>query len=72
MRGRHRLEAERYPLFTMLGQSIGCMLFAWSCLWSLVPDVYIDTTGCAFTYPVAFIFGVRKIAAYVHYPTIST
>jgi len=37
-----------------------------------LPDVFVDTTGCAFTYAVArLVFGC-KVAAYVHYPTIST
>lgn len=37
-----------------------------------LPDWFIDTTGCAFTFTVArFIYGCR-IMAYVHYPTIST
>ncbi len=37
-----------------------------------VPDVFFDTTGCAFTFPVAkFMFGCR-VFSYTHYPTIST
>lgn len=37
-----------------------------------LPDVFVDTTGCAFTYlPAALLFGCR-VVAYVHYPTIST
>jgi alpha-1,2-mannosyltransferase len=34
-------------------------------------DVFIDTTGFAFTLPLAALSGA-KVAAYVHYPTIST
>ncbi len=34
-------------------------------------QVYIDTTGWAFTYPLAWRAGSR-VACYVHYPTIST
>ena len=38
----------------------------------LLPDVFIDTTGCALTYlPAKLLFGCH-ILAYVHYPTIST
>jgi len=37
-----------------------------------LPDVFVDTTGCAFTYlPASVLFGCR-VVAYVHYPTIST
>lgn len=38
---------------------------------ALVPGVYCDTTGWAFPYPLVWLAGAR-VAAYVHYPTIST
>jgi len=38
----------------------------------LMPDTFVDTTGCAFTYVVAAILFGCKVIAYVHYPTIST
>lgn len=72
VRGRPWLEARRYPVFTMLGQSAGSVLFALACLAAFAPDVWLDTTGCAFTYPVAALLGRSRVAAYVHYPTIST
>jgi len=67
------LDAARYPYFTMLGQSLGSMVVGWEALWrSGAPHLFIDTTGFAFTLPVAkLVFGSRT-AAYVHYPTIST
>lgn len=34
-------------------------------------QLFIDTTGWAFTYPVAAAAGAR-VAAYTHYPTVST
>ncbi|KAL3899361.1 MAG: hypothetical protein SGCHY_002099 [Lobulomycetales sp.] len=73
-----------YPRFTMLGQAFGSILVALECLWNHKPKVYIgtlfvlpliraDTLGHAFTYPVArLVFAVPRIAAYVHYPTISS
>ena len=33
--------------------------------------MFIDTTGWAFCYPLAWLAGSR-VAAYVHYPTISS
>ncbi len=72
VRGRPWLEAQRYPVFTMLGQSLGSVLFAAACLCAFCPDVFLDTTGCAFTYPLASLAGRCRVAAYVHYPTIST
>lgn len=32
--------------------------------------MFIDTTGWAFTYPLAWLAGSR-VACYVHYPTVS-
>ena len=38
----------------------------------ILPDIFIDTTGCALTYlPAKLLFGCH-VLAYVHYPTIST
>lgn len=39
--GRHG----SYPVFTMVGQSLGSMVLAALCLWSFIPDVFVDTTG---------------------------
>ncbi|RYG44865.1 hypothetical protein EON67_11275, partial [archaeon] len=66
------LEASRYPRFTMLGQSLGSMLVAWQALRLYQPDVFVDTTGCAFTFVIAKVFTACRVAAYVHYPTITT
>ena len=37
----------------------------------MVPQVWVDTTGWAFPYPLVRMAG-GSVAAYVHYPTIST
>eukprot|EP00941_MAST-03F_sp_MAST-3F-sp1_P001950 g1950.t1 len=65
------LEAKMYPRFTMLGQSFGSILFGLEALLAVRPDVWIDTTGLAFTYPLARLCGCTVIS-YTHYPTIST
>ena len=68
---RELLEAATWPRFTMLGQSLGSIILAFKALFQFTPDIFIDTTGCAFTLPIAYLFGCRT-AAYVHYPTISS
>ncbi|RHZ89423.1 hypothetical protein Glove_14g13 [Diversispora epigaea] len=69
---RHWVEDVRYPRFTLLGQSLGSMVLGFEALEKLTPDLYFDTMGYAFTYLIAKrIFGC-KVAAYVHYPTISS
>ena len=35
----------------------------------LVVQVFVDTSGWAFTYPLARLAGAR-VAAYTHYPTV--
>lgn len=65
--------------FSLLVESFGTMQLAYKALQfslkigHLLPDVYVDTTGYAFTYVVArILFGCQHVWAYVHYPTIST
>ncbi|XP_033222084.1 GDP-Man:Man(3)GlcNAc(2)-PP-Dol alpha-1,2-mannosyltransferase isoform X2 [Belonocnema kinseyi] len=69
---RKWVEAETYPYFTLLGQSLGSMWLGWEALSALQPDIYIDTMGYAFTYPLFKYIGGCSIGCYTHYPTIST
>ncbi|KAI8564258.1 hypothetical protein RHMOL_Rhmol03G0167800 [Rhododendron molle] len=54
----------------MIGQSIGSVYLSWEALSKFTPLYYFDTSGYAFTYPVARMFGC-KVICYTHYPTIS-
>jgi len=68
---RRLVTAEAWPRFTMIGQSIGSALLATEALWKSCPHVFVDTTGYAFSYPIArFLFGAT-VHCYTHYPTIS-
>ncbi|KAL7545124.1 hypothetical protein ACHAWF_014491 [Thalassiosira exigua] len=58
--------------FTMIAESWGTMKLAWYALSVVNPHVFIDTTGCAFTFFVAKLLAGCKVGTYVHYPTIST
>lgn len=69
---RFLVEASTYPAFTLLGQSLGSIVLGLEALVAASPEVWIDTMGYAFAYPAARILGGCKVAAYVHYPTIST
>ena len=57
---------------SMIAESGNTMRLAWAALHKLTPDIYIDTTGAAFTFLVAKVLAGCKVGAYVHYPTIST
>ena len=72
LKKRILVEAKTYPRFTLLGQSLGSIWLAWEALMKCCPDVFIDTTGYAFTLPVFKNIGKCNVACYVHYPTISS
>lgn len=67
---RKWIEETMYPRFTMIGQSLGSVYLSWEALCKYTPLYYFDTSGYAFTYPVARLFGC-KVICYTHYPTIS-
>ncbi|URE49397.1 Glycosyl transferases group 1 [Musa troglodytarum] len=68
---RKRIEEHTYPHFTMIGKSLGSVYLSWEALCKFTPQFYFDTSGYAFTYPLAWIFGC-KVICYTHYPTISS
>ncbi|ORZ12049.1 hypothetical protein BCR41DRAFT_308093 [Lobosporangium transversale] len=69
---RFLVESTQWPRFTLIGQSIGSVVLGWEALRRVVPDIWIDTMGYAFTYPAARMFGNCQVVAYVHYPIISS
>ncbi|KAI1318251.1 asparagine-linked glycosylation protein [Mortierella claussenii] len=69
---RFWVEDAKWPRFTLIGQSLGSMVLGWEALRRVVPDIWIDTMGYAFTYPAARLFGGCQVVAYVHYPAISS
>ncbi|XP_074276655.1 GDP-Man:Man(3)GlcNAc(2)-PP-Dol alpha-1,2-mannosyltransferase [Silene latifolia] len=68
---RKWIEETTYPRFTMIGQSLGSVYLSWEALCKFTPFYFFDTSGYAFTYPLARIFGC-KVICYTHYPTISS
>lgn len=63
---------DRRSRFSLLAESWGTMKLAYKALEQVTPHVFFDTTGCAFTYFVARVLAGCQVAAYVHYPTLST
>ncbi|KAJ2356242.1 asparagine-linked glycosylation protein, partial [Coemansia sp. RSA 2618] len=63
----------KYPRMTLLLQSVASVVLAAEAVHGLVPDVFIDTVGFAFTYPLVAMLSSRiPIVSYTHYPTISS
>ncbi|CAI5726061.1 unnamed protein product [Peronospora destructor] len=74
---REILEPSRYRSFTLLWQSVahirlGLEAVQESSRQQLYPQVWVDTTGCPFSYVVASLLYACTVVAYVHYPMIST
>lgn len=44
---RKWVEAEKYPVMTMLGQSLGSIVLGFEALLKFQPDIFIDTMGKA-------------------------
>lgn len=64
--------ASSWPHLTLLGQTIGSLVLGWEALSSIVPDIFIDTMGYAFTLGLCrWLFPQSPTGAYVHYPMIS-
>lgn len=72
LKHRYVVEAKYYPFFTLLGQSLGSFILGLEAALKYVPDIYIDTMGYAWTYPIFRLLCSCRVGAYVHYPTIST
>ena len=72
LKKRRWVEAKTWPFLTLVGQSLGSIVLGLEALWSLAPDVYIDTMGYAFTLPLFKWLGGCRVGCYVHYPTVST
>ncbi|KAI5068412.1 hypothetical protein GOP47_0016757 [Adiantum capillus-veneris] len=68
---RRWVEPKSYPYFTLLGQSLGSMVLGMEALLKSTPLVFFDTSGYAFTYPLARALGCQ-VVSYTHYPTISS
>lgn len=59
-----------YPVLTLVGQALGSMVLAYEAISNLMPDVWVDTVGLAFSYPVVAKFAHIPIVSYTHYPFI--
>jgi alpha-1,2-mannosyltransferase len=70
---RKYVVSSSYPYMTLLGQSLGSLVVAYDAFTLLVPDIFVDTMGYAFTLALCkWLFPTVPVGAYVHYPTIST
>lgn len=45
LKQRKWVEAERYPILTLLGQSVGSIVLGFEALLKFQPDIFLDTMG---------------------------
>jgi hypothetical protein len=64
-------QESRYPYLTMLFQLLAMVYLGYVSLHHYVPDIFIDTVGVPFMYPLVKLFGCHVIT-YVHYPLLSS
>ena len=69
---RKWLDGSMYPFLTMLFQSLASIVVNLECLCRLCPDIYIDTMGVPYAYPLVKHVAGCRVMAYVHYPIISS
>ncbi|KAK9456425.1 hypothetical protein V1511DRAFT_281953 [Dipodascopsis uninucleata] len=72
LKKRYLVASETWPHFTLLGQALGSIPLTYEAMSQLVPDIYIDTMGYAFSYPLVSLALSIPVGAYVHYPMISS
>jgi len=72
LRSRFLLEKKYYKICTLLGQNIGSIIVGFEALIRFIPDIYIDSTGYAFTYPCFHYLASIPIISYVHCPIIDS
>ena len=69
--GGRALKPELYPRFTMFWQAWASIAVSFEAL-SICPcDVFIDTMGIGYAYPLVKLFFNPKIFSYTHYPLVS-
>lgn len=55
----------------MICQSLASIVVGIECLFRFTPDIFCDTTGVPFSYPVAKLLANCLVVSYTHYPIIS-
>lgn len=69
---RRFVDSKMWPHFTLLGQALGSILLTFEAIFKCPPDVWCDTMGYPFGYPIVRYFAKIPIVTYTHYPVISS
>ena len=66
------MHAHNYPSWTLLWQMIAYQKVCAEALSKMPCDVFVDTIGVGFAYPLVQVLFGCKVVSYTHYPTISS
>ncbi|SCU89831.1 LAFA_0E21242g1_1 [Lachancea sp. 'fantastica'] len=72
LKTRRYVDPKTWPKLTLLGQALGSVILAVEALYKLSPDVWCETMGYPFTYPIAKWVARIPVITYTHYPIISS
>ena len=66
------MDSAKYPTFTLLWQMLAYNEVCAEALNTAPCDMFIDTVGVGFAYPLVSLFYGRRVISYTHYPTIQS
>ena len=66
------MDGGNYPSFTLFWQIIAYNQVCAEAMKKFPCDLFIDTVGVGFAYPLVKLLYGRRVVSYTHYPTISS
>lgn len=72
LKRRKYVDSKMWPHFTLLGQALGSIILTLEAIYKCPPDIWCDTMGYPFGYPIVYYFAHIPIVTYTHYPVISS
>lgn len=72
LKSRRLVDSKTWPRFTLIGQALGSIFLTLEALYRCPPDVWCDTMGYPFGYPIVYYLAHIPIITYTHYPVISS
>lgn len=70
LKTRRFVDSSYWNHFTLIGQAIGTMVLTMEAILRCPPDIWCDTMGFPFGYPLVKIFLRIPVTTYTHYPVI--
>ncbi|SCV00970.1 LAME_0G13168g1_1 [Lachancea meyersii CBS 8951] len=72
LKSRHWVDPQTWPRLTLLGQALGSVILTIEALYRMTPDMWCETMGYPFSYPIVKWIARIPVITYTHYPIISS